>query len=77
MPFSVSSETFSYFHSWVLVRWIHDGLVLLGKVTYSLLVDDLDNGSQLGVVNQDNTAQLDESPGSSLNGGRHGVDCME
>lgn len=39
--------------------------------TYSLLVDDLDNSGQFGVVDQDNAAQFNESPVGSFNAGRH------
>lgn len=42
-------------------------------LTYSLLVDDLDNSGQFGVVNQHNTAVLDVSPVGGFHGSRHDV----
>lgn len=57
MPFSVVVTSISHF--------------TLNGGTYSLLVDDLDNSGQFRVVDQDNTAQFNESPVGSFNVGRH------
>lgn len=57
------------FHSLDISDLNHRVMVI--DVTYSLLVDDLNNSGQLGVVNQDNTAQLDVSPVNFLDGDRH------
>lgn len=46
------------------------------EVTYSLLVDDLNDGGQFGAVNQHNTAGLDVSPVGGFHGGRHDS-CVE
>lgn len=46
-------------------------LIRDGVDTYSLLVNDLHNSGKVLVVDQDNTAQLNQSPVSSFNGRRH------